>query len=159
MGVHRGWLEEKGQLPWRRGCPGRFHQRGNLWVNSCPEATPGRHSRKGVQVQPQERGAGPAPAKAQQPSCASVPSSFLPMSVTDGGVRGLGTVNGAGSCHLSLSSKHGSNPGQARPGEGCTKPAPPTPAPATRTSRRLGFTPAARAAAPPPPHSRSISWL
>lgn len=55
LGVHRGWLEEKGQLRRRRGCPGRFHQRGNSWVNSCPEAMPRRHSRKGVQVQPQQR--------------------------------------------------------------------------------------------------------
>lgn len=143
-----GGSEEKGtsSCRWRRGCPGRLHQRSNSWVNSCPEDKSGRALQE----------SSPALAKAQQPTSVCVPGLLL---VSGGywpcGVRGLDIENGAGSSHLSLASRHWSKPGQAR--EECIRPAPRFPQYGLAEGWDSPQLP--RAEAPPPRHSRPISWL
>lgn len=124
----------------------RLCQRSNSWVNSCPEDKSGRAFQE----------SNPALTKAQQPTSAYVSGLLL----VNGrywpcGVRGLDTVTRAGSSHLSLASRHWSNPGQAR--EECIRPAPHFPQ--YGLAEFWDSPQLTRAEAPPPRHSRPISWL
>lgn len=55
----------------------------------------------------------------------SAPSCQQPCSYWPCGVRGLGTVCGAGAEAVTSASPPGTDQNQARPGEGCTRPGPP----------------------------------